>query len=205
MRKIFFVAVITATLASSAYAEEAKFYAKGQIGWNKLDKTKSRSANLKSSNAMFLGFGLGYYIADNIRTELSFDHYINPIHKGKTQRKFPLKYKSQADTIMLNGFVDLFDAKVAKIFAGGGIGMSMVSTKTSLTLPSNKTLIDKAKKANNFAYALYLGASTEFSHAINGELTYSYRDMGKFKKSQKGFSLGSLKGHHIAASVRYDI
>ena len=99
----------------------------------------------------------------------------------------------------------LFDAKVAKIFAGGGIGLSMVSTKTSLTLPSNKTLIDKAKKANNFAYALHLGVSTEFAHALNGELTYSYRDLGKFKKSQKGFSLGSLKGHHIAASVRYDI
>jgi opacity protein-like surface antigen len=50
-----------------------------------------------------------------------------------------------------------------------------------------------------------LGASTEFAPGVNGELTYSYRDMGKFKTPKDATSLGSLKGHHVAAGVRFDI
>jgi opacity protein-like surface antigen len=50
-----------------------------------------------------------------------------------------------------------------------------------------------------------LGASTEFAPGVNGELTYSYRDMGKFKKDDDGTSFASLKGHHVAAGVRFDI
>ena len=57
----------------------------------------------------------------------------------------------------------------------------------------------------NFAYALHLGASTEFAPGVSGELTYSYRDMGKFKTPKDVPSLGSLKGHHVAAGVRFDI
>ncbi|MCF8494216.1 MAG: outer membrane beta-barrel protein [Rickettsiaceae bacterium] len=205
LKTIFSTAAIIAALTSSAYAEEAKFYAKGQIGWNKLDNIKSGSATMKSSNSIFLGLGLGYYVIDNVRADLTFDHYVNPVHKGITQRKFPLKYKSQANTIMLNGFVDLFDVKVAKIFAGAGVGMSMLSAKTSLTLPSGRILNDKAKESKSFAYALHLGGSTELAPALSVELSYSYRQIGKFKKSQKRFSLGSLKGHHVAAGVRYDI
>ena len=30
---------------------------------------------------------------------------------------------------MINGFVDLFDVSVAKVFAGAGIGMSMIKGK----------------------------------------------------------------------------
>jgi opacity protein-like surface antigen len=202
VKKILLTTAAVLTLAtSSAYAAEDMFYVKGQVGWDKLDKIKG----MKSNNNVFLGLGVGYYVMDNVRADLTFDHYVNPNHKGTATlngNKLPGgKLKSQADTLMVNGFVDLFDVSVAKVFAGAGVGMSMISTKASATNVDSV----KYKKKNNFAYALHLGASTEFAPGVSGELTYSYRDMGKFKTPKDVPSLGSLKGHHVAAGVRFDI
>ena len=195
MKKILLAAATVATLASScAYAAEDTFYVKGQVGWDKLNKIKK----LKSKNNVFLGLGVGYYVMDNVRADLTWDHYFDPKHKGTIDGE-KVKLKSKADTLMVNGFVDLFDVSVAKVFAGAGVGMSMISGKIS-----DEDGSYKIKKKNNFAYAVHLGAATEFAPGVNGELTYSFRDMGKFKKVE-GYSLGSLKGHHVAAGVRFDL
>jgi opacity protein-like surface antigen len=232
MKKILLTSAAVLTLAtSSTYAAEGMFYVKGQVGWDKLDKLKfNKDVKLKSSNNVFLGLGVGYYIMDNVRADLTFDHYVNPNHKGSStmmveddnngiitevNAKANFKIKSQADTFMINGFVDLFDVSVAKIFAGAGVGMSMISSKVTGTIPpftlpdgsTDSATMDvvKYKKKNNFAYALHLGVSTEFALGVSGELTYSYRDMGKFKTPKDGPSLGAFKGHHVAAGVRFDI
>lgn len=195
MKKILLAAATVATLASScAYAAEDTFYVKGQVGWDKLNKVKG----LKSKNNVFLGLGVGYYVMDNVRADLTWDHYFNPQHKATIDGE-RIKLKSKADTLMVNCFVDLFDVSVAKVFAGAGVGMPMISGKLNVDGESGKI-----KKKNNFAYAVHLGAATEFAPGVNGELTYSYRDMGKFKKVE-GYSLGSLKGYHVAAGVRFDL
>lgn len=197
MKKILLAAATVATLASScAYAAEDTFYVKGQVGWDKLNKVKG----LKSKNNVFLGLGVGYYVMDNVRADLTWDHYFDPKHKGTIDGE-KVKLKSKADTLMVNGFVDLFDVSVAKVFAGAGVGMSMISGKISDEDDSYKM-----KKKNNFAYAVHLGAATEFAPGVNGELTYSFRDMGKFKKNKDStISAPSLKGHHVAAGVRFDL
>jgi len=202
MKKILLTTAAVLTLAtSSAYAAEDMFYVKGQVGWDKLDKIKG----MKSNNDAFFGLGVGYYVMDNVRADLTFDHYLNPNHKGTSTEQgvkhTGVKLKSQADTLMVNGFVDLFDVSVAKVFAGAGVGMSMISTKASATNVDSV----KYKKKNNFAYALHLGASTEFAPGVNGELTYSYRNLGKMKGPKNEKSVGTVKGHHIAAGVRFDI
>lgn len=208
MKKILLAAATVATLASScAYAAEDTFYVKGQVGWDKLNKIKG----LKSKNNVFLGLGVGYYVMDNVRADLTWDHYFDPKHKGTTSvdgvSRSNTKLKSKADTIMINGFVDLFDVSVAKVFAGAGIGMSMIKGK--VTAPAQGTapaISESTKKKNNFAYAVHLGAATEFAPGVNGELTYSYRDMGKFKKKKDSkLSFSALKGHHVAAGVRFDL
>jgi len=198
MKKIILTAATVATLLSTtAYAAEDMFYVKANVGWDKLDKIKG----MKSNNDVFFGVGVGYYVMDNVRADLTFDHYVNPNHKGSFNNVKGSKLKTMADTLMINGFVDLFDVSVAKIFAGAGVGMSMISTK--LTQPNLANT--KYKKKNNFAYGIHLGASTEFAPGVNGELTYSYRDMGKFTTPKGATSLGNLKGHHVAAGVRFDM
>jgi len=209
MKKILLAAATVATLASScAYAAEDTFYVKGQVGWDKLNKIKG----LKSKNNVFLGLGVGYYVMDNVRADLTWDHYFDPKHKGTLSIQgvnlSNTKLKSKADTLMINGFVDLFDVSVAKVFAGAGVGMSMIKGKISAPAQTVnggavRALSGSFKKKNNFAYAVHLGAATEFAPGVNGELTYSYRDMGKFKKA-KDIKV-ALKGHHVAAGVRFDL
>jgi len=208
MKKILLAAATVATLASScAYAAEDTFYVKGQVGWDKLNKIKG----LKSKNNVFLGLGVGYYVMDNVRADLTWDHYFDPKHKGTISisgvNRTDAKLKSKADTLMINGFVDLFDVSVAKVFAGAGIGMSMIKGK--VTAPAQGAALaisESTKKKNNFAYAVHLGAATEFAPGVNGELTYSFRDMGKFKKNKDNkVSFSALKGHHVAAGVRFDL
>jgi opacity protein-like surface antigen len=205
MKKILLTTAAALTIATSTvYAAEDTFYVKGQIGWDKLDKIQKA----KSTNDVFLGLGVGYYVMDNVRADLTFDHYVNPTYKISNTDgdvKFTGKVKAHADTLMVNGFVDLFDVSVAKIFAGAGVGMSMLSGKYNVKGSDNTTDSAKFKKKNNFAYAVHLGASTEFASGINGELTYSYRNLGKMKAPKKDIKAGTVKGHHIAAGVRFDI
>ena len=190
MKKILLTtaaAVIIST--SSVYAAEDMFYVKANVGWSKLTKIKG----MKSKNDVFFGVGAGYYVMDNARVDLTFDHFVNPTHK-----KANAKLKGDVNTLLLNGYVDLFDVDAFKVFIGAGVGAGQVKSKytignTSITL----------KQKTNLAFAGYVGGSYEFTPGVSGELTYSYRDMGKTKKVQ-GES-AHYKGHHVGAGVRFDI
>ncbi|MDA9163376.1 porin family protein [Rickettsiaceae bacterium] len=194
MKKILLTAATATILASSsAYAMEDMFYVKANVGWSKLSKINSA----KSKNDVFFGVGAGYHVMDNVRVDLTFDHFVDPVHKAGT-----VKVKGDINTLMVNGFVDLFDIDVAKIFVGAGVGAGQVKAKVTNSADStqNKT----AKQKTNLAFAGYLGASYEFTPGVTGDLTYSYRDMGKTKKTD---SLPALhyKGHHVGFGVRFDI
>jgi opacity protein-like surface antigen len=208
MKKILLAAATVATLASSsAYSAEDTFYVKGQMGLDKLNKING----LKYKKNGFLGLGVGYYVMDNLRADLTWDHYFGPKHKGTTAGIMNVNLNSKADTLLVNGFVDLFDVSVAKVFAGAGIGMSVI--KGTVSWPERVINIrtrapaysDILKRASNFTYAAYLGAVTEFAPGVNGELTYSFRDMGKLKEKNSTFLARSLKGHHVSAGVRFDL
>ncbi|PCJ24424.1 MAG: hypothetical protein COA94_07350 [Rickettsiales bacterium] len=139
--------------------------------------------------------------------------------------KFKTVLKAKFSTFLVNGFVDVADLGAAKIFVGAGVGLSRTSAKfkkTSTTvatkaIPANTatnqkevkvgdvltgpTKSGKIKSKTNFAYALYLGASTEVAPGINAELAYSFRGFGKLKDVKKA----SLKGHNVSVGVRFDI
>ena len=62
-----------------------------------------------------------------------------------------------------------------------------------------------AKKINTFTFAGYVGTSYEFTLGVTGELSYSYRDIGKTKKFGNGANESHFRSHHVAAGVRFDI
>ena len=193
MKKILLTTAAVLTLAtSSAYAAEDMFYVKGQVGWDKLDKIKG----MKSNNNVFLGLGVGYYVMDNARVDLTFDHFVNPTHK-----KGNVKLKGTANTLLLNGYVDLFDIDSFKVFVGAGVGAGQVKGKKTgeATAKNNGT----AKQKTGLAFAGYVGGSYEFTPGVTGELAYSYRDLGK-TKALNGIKF-AYRGHHVGAGVRFDI
>ena len=220
MKKILLTTAAIAVLATpSVYAAEGDFYGKANVGFSKFDKVKEDGHKYKSENTGFFGVAGGYYLMNNVRAELALDHFFSPTHKNS--RKILIntinvksKLKGQATTVLANAYVDLFDISVAQIFAGAGVGMSRIQTKftsTGTQIATGKvgTISAKSKSTNTFAYALHLGASTEFAPGMHGELTYSYRDMGKTKKvaaTKTSVSLGSInyKAHNVGVGVRFD-
>jgi len=106
MKKIILTtAAIAVSASSSALAIENDFFVKVNAGYSKMSKVKSA----KAKNDMFFGIGAGYYVMDNVRADLTFDHFVNP-----TFKKDGKKIKGEVNTLLLNGFIDLFDISLAK-------------------------------------------------------------------------------------------
>lgn len=195
MKKVLLTAAAVSVLAtSSAYAMEDMFYVKANVGWSKLNKVDG----LKSKNDVHFGVGAGYHVMDNARVDLTFDHFVDPNFK-----KSGTKIKGDINTLLLNGYFDVFNVDAVKVFVGAGVGLGQVKAKKSFSAAgvSNST----AKQKNTFAFAGYVGAGYEFTQGVTGELTYSYRDMGKTKKFGNGDKAVHFRGHHVTAGVRFDI
>src|SRR5687768_5249812 len=89
MKKILLTAAAAAVLSTSALTafadtQQDTFYLKVNGNWAKLAKVKG----LKSKNDMTMGVGAGYYVMDNARFDLTFDHFFNPAHKGSMDRAY---------------------------------------------------------------------------------------------------------------------
>jgi len=193
MKKIILSAIAsTFILASSAHAIENDFFVKANIAYSKLNKT--RGANSKSD--VSFGIGAGYNYLDNVRLDLTFDHFVNPRFKNGSKT-----IKGDVNTLLLNGFVDLVDISVAKIFAGVGVGFGQTqATISGDTVAANN---GKARQQYSAAYALYLGTGVEFAPGITAELTYSYRALGETKELNN--SDVKFKGQLFSAGIRFDL
>ncbi len=201
MKKILLTTAAAVILStSSVYAAEGAFFVKANGGWSKLSKIKGA----KSKNDAYFGVGAGYYVMDNARVDLTFDHLVNPTHTSKeTANDWGTKIKGTVNTLLLNGYVDLFDVDAFKVFVGAGVGAGQVKAKVTY-IGNGAPSGDTAKQKTGLAFAGYVGGSYEFTPGVTGELAYSYRDMGKTKKAQNLDAL-SYKGHHVGIGVRFDI
>jgi opacity protein-like surface antigen len=202
MKKILLTTAAAVILStSSVYAAEGAFFVKANGGWSKLSKIKG----LKSKNDAYFGVGAGYYVMDNARVDLTFDHFVNPTHTQKeTATQDGVKLKGTVNTLLLNGYVDLFDVDAFKVFVGAGVGAGQVKAKVTVTADGESDSYS-AKQKTGLAFAGYVGGSYEFTPGVTGELAYSYRDMGKTKKSKDLDASYSYKGHHVGVGVRFDI
>jgi opacity protein-like surface antigen len=222
MKKILLTATATAVLTTSfAQAAEGDFYGKANFGFSKFSNqtigTGEDKEKFKAQNSGFFGIAGGYYLMNNVRAELALDYFFNPMQKysdtdKEDSDKFQIKSKGQVNTLLVNGYVDLFDVSVVKIFAGAGVGIARIKTKFEFNFDDKDISmpITKSKISNTFSYALHLGASTEFATGIHGELVYSYRDMGKTKNvKQEGEIIPNtsvaFKAHNVAVGIRFDI
>lgn len=188
---------------------ENQFYGKIEGGVSFLDRTKDTTfqVKMKGRQAEIFGVGAGYYI-DNFRTDLTFHMLANSALK-KTfnyQNCGPLsiKHKGKVLSVLLNGYVDLFDLNGAKIFAGAGLGWGKVKEKILLERAGIVNTVS-SKVKNNLAYQLSLGGTVDLNEAVKGELSYSWRDFGKSKKIvHSGLEGGktAYRAHNIMLGLR---
>lgn len=226
MKKLFLIAATSTALLTSAasFADVGQFYIKAEGGATKLNNTKmesddKKSLKFKSKTNAILGLGAGYYAMDNVRAELTLDFLVNPrfthsMPETATDAGHKMTAKGQVMSLLLSGYVDLYDTGFAKFFAGAGIGMAQVKEKVTVEYTDNKKVSTGSatrKPANNFAYQLTVGASANVADGVNVELAYSWRDYGetnsknKDKKETEKMSKTAYRGHNLMAGLRFDI
>lgn len=235
MKKLFLIAATSTALLTSAtsFAETGGFYLKAEGGATKLNNTKMESEDkkeslkFKSKTNAILGLGAGYYAMDNVRAELTLDFLVNPEFTNNTTKDLGSKRqevskitaKAQVVSLLLSGYVDLYDAGFAKFFAGAGVGMAQIKEKLTANdtitfegqVQSTERYSVTRKPANNFAYQLTVGASANVADGVNVELAYSWRDYGetnsknKDKKDTNKIPKTAYRGHNLMAGLRFDI
>lgn len=182
----------------------SRLYIKATGGYSKFEKVHG----FKSDNSSFIGLGVGFYVKDNIRTDLMFEHFVDPTHKGsrirgKVQRSH--KTKGKIESLTVNGYVDLFDIKAVNVLVGAGAGSARVEAKNTFRNTTTGNIRSaKYKAKTNFTYALHAGASLAITPQVKGELFYSYKDFGKTKKNITDRVL-HYKGHHVGLGIRFDL
>ncbi len=210
-----------------------QFYVKVEGGAAFLNKTKDKfwDVKMKSKAAGAFGVGVGYYLMDNVRTDLTFNMLVNPQFKSTSEQsynyladklKLPrlakdqklscvLKHKGKIMTVLLNGYVDLFPlGDVAKVFVGAGAGWAQVKEKISGSINGIKVGEGSTRTANNFTYQATIGASVDLTDTVKGELSYSFRDYGKTKgvgkkKEEEIGGKTSYKAHAIMFGLRFNM
>ncbi|ABE05351.1 adhesin [Rickettsia bellii] len=203
-----------------ASAMENQWYLKLDAGAVIFDSQKDKVTGIKvKSNTGFTGeIGAGYYIMDNLRTDFTVglvtSNHLKKSANDKYGDRVSVKHRPNIVSFLLNGYVDVVDLNMFKVFAGAGIGAAMVKEKISYTFPDPDIENGKVniKNKTNFAYQLSLGASFEVAQGVKAELVYSWRDYGKTKT--KTITEGSdstryggtrYRGNNLMAGLRFDM
>jgi len=219
MKKILLITATSLAISSTALADsENMFYIKGQVGGQMLNKAsdKRTAIKLKSKFSPFVALGVGYNPMENVRVDLAISHYFEPTMKKTAAATAggpagAVKHKGEISALTVNAYVDVFDASVAKFFLGGGVGMAQIKEKISWQNFNPAYVPDAAssRKKNNPAYRVTVGASTELSAGVNGEVAYSWEDFGKTKSNIKStgaeISKTAYKGHHVHVGIRFEL
>jgi len=199
-----------------ASAMENLWYLKVDAGAVIFDSQKDKPIGIKmKSNTGFTGeIGAGYYIMDNLRTDFTVglvtSNHLKKSANDKEGNRVSVKHKPNIVSFLLNGYVDVVDLNMFKVFAGAGIGAAMVKEKISYTYAPPLTGSGKVNIKNkiNFAYQLSLGTSFEVAQGVKAELVYSWRDYGKTKtKTVDGVreSRTRYRGNNLMAGLRFDM
>jgi opacity protein-like surface antigen len=225
MKKQIISIITTSILATSSicYAERLNtqdFFIKANASANFFQDAKQfDGVKVKAKTAPSFAVGLGYYVLDNLRTDLSIEYYINPTFKksytNHEEYGSPkLKQTVKLSTLMLNTNIDVVDIDIVKLFVGAGIGMARHQTKYCITGADLEgddiDMQNKTKTSNNFAYSLGTGLSIALSEGINAELYYSYKNFGQTtpKKDEDGDNMSKkihYSSHGVSIGLRVDI
>ena len=220
-KTILVLATAVSFNAATSLASDNTFYVKANVGMSKLLDVKISGATLyripnvkmKSKNDVHIGMGVGYHIQDNARVDIILDHYLNPNYKTKVIKnlnnnniELSSEIKTDINTLLLNGYFDIYSIDSLKIFIGGGLGLSSIKSKVmqkATDTDDGEVLLSgssKNKKING-AFAGYLGAGYQFTEGMTAEISYIFRHLGSIGKE----NAGSLNAHHVTAGVRFDL
>lgn len=172
-----------------------KFYLKGLVGWNFAEKVKvtgmkgKSDFSAKGKNSFKFGAGVGYEVAENLRTELVLNY--------APDKDFKKDSNTIKDLSVFNPMVyahyDFGNMSGFTPFASVGLGMSYIKF-TDVT--------DAKDKGSTFSYGAGVGVGYELSREVIAELSYFYTQFGsKTYKNAKG----KFDGHSVNLGFRFKL
>jgi len=214
--KKFLIGLSIATLCNISLAgERTGFYLKANVGANKMNEAKegvakSRSLNSKSTISPSFSVGIGGYINNFIRTDLTFDYSkvsFKNATKNITINDFDEEYgnytvvinafldrKASVYSMILNNYIDLPMNDNSQIFIGCGIGLAQIREKIVARAENGKAYVGNeywhipnytasasTKQKLNFAYSFTVGSAIKVAPNVNIEIAYSWKDFGVTK------------------------
>jgi opacity protein-like surface antigen len=191
-----------------------------------VDEELNFNLSHESSLSPAIGVGFGYYVNNNIRVDLMFEHLKFNFNKQEssfncsnddtlTTGTKSVRRTTSGKSLMLNGFVDIVDRNSFKLFVGVGAGAVRIKEKINYSLSGNSTIADQtyifpliteqatSKVITKFAHSLMLGTSIQVKPQLNIELMYSWKNFGKVKHDN--LMNNQYKGHHFSVATRFDL
>jgi len=239
MKKLALTAVVASALfSSSSYAEENMFYIKAEGGVSFFPSSKfTKSTEVKDKDKTELttkfknsmggsgSIGVGYYVMDNLRTELSFKYpfiseaKFNGVETSDAAIKELLKdakdtFKPTAMAVFLKGYFDAYDFEVGKVSIGAGLGWAQVSSELKSKDMDKKDVTYKFDKKNNLAFGAGARISYNISEGVALEGGYDWTMYGKPKdvelKDDKTNTTTKIKAqsvqtHDIVLGLRFAV
>lgn len=191
-----------------------------------VDQELNFNLNHESSLSPAIGAGVGYYIDNNTRIELMFEHLTFNFDQQSsgfncsdddtlTTGTKSVRRTASGKSLMLNGFVDLVDRNNFKFFVGAGVGAVRIKEKINHALSGSSIISDQtytfpliterytSQVVTKFLHSLMLGTSIKVKPQLNIELMYSWKDFGKVKHDN--LVNNQYKGHHFSIATRFDL
>lgn len=224
MKKLLLIAATSATILSSSvsFAEgmDHEWYLRIDTGaamFNE-EKDKATGVKLKSNTTVPVALGIGYYISENFRADLTLGTIIGGKLKKSgaatnapfTRTNVSVSHKPTITRLLINGYVDLTNFDMFDVFAGAGVGPALVKEK--ITYNGITGLSSNTKNRTNISYKLTLGTSAQIADSVKVELAYSWIDDGRTKSKNviyQGTSVPTggmhYQSHNLTAGIRFDI
>ncbi|WP_341757077.1 outer membrane beta-barrel protein [Candidatus Tisiphia endosymbiont of Nemotelus nigrinus] len=130
MRNLLLLTIISISLlfSDSSWAIDNQFYLKAEVGASKINNIKLHDKKLKQNIATIVGGGVGYYVLNNVRADLMLNFFANQQSKHSFAGT-DSKIKPQITTLVLSGYVDVFDISICEFFIGAGAGIGQLKNK----------------------------------------------------------------------------
>ena len=184
----FIIAMISIILPSVAFAIDCPLYVKATIGGEYLKGTTDRY-----NFAPFIAIGPGLHITKDFRTDLMLEYHFNPLVKQNGVRK-----RGNLSSLMLNGYIDVFNFGLGRIFVGAGAGFAQIEGRGLFPIGT------RLKNFDNLTYSLMAGVTSKISEKISLDLTYSWKDFGKTKAKDVTAKAIPFRGHFATFGIRFD-
>lgn len=225
------------TLALDDFNRFNNFYIKGGAGYSWYNKYTYKNINNNNKNKLknlpIFEIGVGYYVNDQLRTDITFNyrktkHYMhkNNVIYGKYNTKIN-HLNVQNMSLMLNMYYKITPFANISPFINAGIGIGKNSNKSPSIIDNipieglqdeECTIVDNGKKTSGI---WYIGAGTSFEAGAELfiDLNYRFINLGKINNSIYTQSTtnpsinsyvrlaktSSIKSHEFLISLRKNI